>query len=62
MALDLCLSRVRTGVAAMGQDCNYELDITKLGRKRVLKNSLGWETKSVGGAAQPVHLILFFRS
>ena len=25
MALDLRLSRVRTGVAAMGQDCNYQL-------------------------------------
>uniref|UniRef100_A0A4W5L5R7 FERM domain containing 4B n=1 Tax=Hucho hucho TaxID=62062 RepID=A0A4W5L5R7_9TELE len=34
MALNLRLSRVRTGVAAMGQDCNYQLDITKLGRKR----------------------------
>ncbi|KAM9504393.1 bcl-2-related ovarian killer protein homolog A-like isoform 3-T3 [Salvelinus alpinus] len=26
MALDLRLSRVRSGVAAMGQDCNYQLD------------------------------------
>ena len=31
MAVDLCLSRVRTGVATMGQDCNYQLDITKKG-------------------------------
>ena len=37
MALDLQLSQVRTGVAAMGQDCNYQLDIAKLGRKRVKK-------------------------
>jgi hypothetical protein len=36
-ALDLCLSRVRTGVAVMGQDCNYQLDTTKLGRKRAKK-------------------------
>ena len=34
MALDLRLSRIRTGDAAMGQNCNYQLDITKLGRKR----------------------------
>ena len=34
VALDLRLSRVCTGVAAMGQDCNYQLDITKLGRNR----------------------------
>ena len=34
MALDLCLSRARTGVAAMGQDWNYQLDFTKLGRKK----------------------------
>jgi hypothetical protein len=27
------LSQGRSGVAAMGQDCNYQLDITKLGRK-----------------------------
>jgi hypothetical protein len=33
MALDLHLSRICTGVAAMGQDCNYQLDITKLGVK-----------------------------
>jgi hypothetical protein len=33
VANDLCLSRVRTGVAAMGKDCNYQLDIMKLGRK-----------------------------
>ena len=32
-ALNLCLSRVRTGVAAMRQECNYQLDTTKLGRK-----------------------------
>ena len=31
MALDLRLSEVHTGVAAMGQDCNCQLDITKLG-------------------------------
>jgi hypothetical protein len=34
MGLDLHLSRVSTGVAAMGQDCNYQLDVTKLWRKR----------------------------
>ena len=34
MALGICLSRVPTGVAAMGQDCNYQLDTTKLGEKR----------------------------
>ena len=34
MALDLRLSRVRTGVAAMRQDCNYQLDARKFGRKR----------------------------
>ena len=33
MALDLSLSRVHTGVAAMEQDCNYQLYITKLERK-----------------------------
>ena len=33
MALNLRLSGVRTGIAAMGQDCNYQLVITKLGRK-----------------------------
>jgi hypothetical protein len=33
-ALDLCLSRVRTRVAKMRQDCNYRLDTTKLGRER----------------------------
>ena len=33
VALDPRLSRVRTGVAAMRQDCNYQLDTTKLGRK-----------------------------
>jgi hypothetical protein len=37
MALDLRLSRVSTGVPAIGQDCNYQLDITKLGRKRCKK-------------------------
>ena len=30
-ALDLCLSRVRTGVVAMRQDCNYQLDTMKKG-------------------------------
>ena len=34
MALDLRLSRVRTGVAAMGEECNYQLDIMKLWRKK----------------------------
>uniref|UniRef100_A0A674BSJ7 FERM domain containing 4B n=1 Tax=Salmo trutta TaxID=8032 RepID=A0A674BSJ7_SALTR len=44
----MALSRVRTGVAVMGQDCNYQLDIIKLGRKGVNirfyknKESLGW--------------------
>ena len=33
-ALDLRLSLVCTGVAAMGQDCNYQLDTMKLGRKK----------------------------
>ena len=33
-ALDLRLSRVRTGVAAMGEDCNYQLYITKLGGEK----------------------------
>jgi hypothetical protein len=42
MALDLHLSRVRTGVAAMGQDCNYQL-----GRKR------GKRYKSVNIAGFP---------
>jgi dienelactone hydrolase len=38
-ALDIHLSRVRTGVAAMRQDCNYyQLDTTKLGRKKGVKN------------------------
>ena len=33
MALDLHLSRVRTALAAMRQDCNYnQLDTTKMGR------------------------------
>ena len=32
MALDLLLSRVRKGVALMGQDCNYQLDKTNLWR------------------------------
>jgi hypothetical protein len=31
MALGLHLSQVRTGVATMGQDCNYQLDIMKKG-------------------------------
>ena len=35
MVLDLRLSRVHTGVAEMGQDCNYQLDTTKLGRKYI---------------------------
>jgi hypothetical protein len=35
-ALDLRLSRVRTGVAAMRQDCNYQLEIMKLGTKKVI--------------------------
>ena len=37
---DACLSRVRTGVAVMGQDCNYQLDITKLGRNESKKNDI----------------------
>jgi hypothetical protein len=32
MALDLCLSLVHTGVSAMGQDYNYQLEFTELGR------------------------------
>jgi hypothetical protein len=40
VALDLHLSRVRTGVAAMGQGCNYQLDTTELGRKRKGKKKL----------------------
>ena len=44
MALVLRLSRVRRGVAAMGQGCNYQLDVTKLGRKRdkSTTNSINW--------------------
>ena len=38
-ALDLRLSRVCTGVAAMGQDCNYHLDTTELGRKKTIIES-----------------------
>ena len=34
IALDLRLSQVCKGVTAMEQDCNYQLYITKLGRKR----------------------------
>jgi hypothetical protein len=34
MALDLPLFQVRTGVAVMGQDCNYQLSITKFWGKR----------------------------
>ena len=37
MALDLRLSQVRTGVSAMGQDCNYQLDTMKLGRQKGVK-------------------------
>ena len=33
MALDRCLSQVRSGVAVMGQDCNHQLENTKLGRE-----------------------------
>uniref|UniRef100_A0A8C7FH31 Organic solute carrier partner 1 n=1 Tax=Oncorhynchus kisutch TaxID=8019 RepID=A0A8C7FH31_ONCKI len=33
MALDLRLSQFRIGVAAMGQDCNYQLGVMKLGGK-----------------------------
>ena len=39
MALNLRLSRVRTGVAVMRQDCNYQLDTTKLGRKNPEENN-----------------------
>ena len=42
MALDLRLSRVRTGVAAMRQDCNYQLDIRKLGRKKAFLKKKGF--------------------
>ena len=38
-AFTLCLSQVRTGVAAMGQDCNYQSDTKTLGRKRDTKKS-----------------------
>ena len=39
-ALDLYLSRVRTGVAAMRQDCNYyKLDTTKLGKQKGVKKN-----------------------
>ena len=38
MALNLRFSRVRMGVAAMGQDCNYQLDLTKIGEKKGYKN------------------------
>ena len=49
MALDLRLSRVRTGVAAMRQDCNYyQLDTTKLGRKKGVKNTTTKKYKIVG--------------
>ena len=34
-ARDLRLSRVRRGVAAMGQDYDYQLDSTKLGKKSI---------------------------
>ena len=34
MILELCLSRVCTGVAAMGKDYNYQLETMKLGRKK----------------------------
>ena len=37
-AHDLCLSLVRTGMAAMRQDCNFQLNTTKLGRKMGKKN------------------------
>ena len=33
-ALDLRLSQVRMGVAVMGQDCNYQLDVMQLGNKK----------------------------
>ena len=42
MALDLRLSRVHTGVAAMGQDCNYQLDITKKGLKYSKNNNIAF--------------------
>jgi hypothetical protein len=39
MALDLRLCRVRTGVAAMGQDCNHQLDNMKKGVKSTKKQT-----------------------
>jgi hypothetical protein len=38
MALKLQLFRVPSGVAVMGQECNYKLHIIKLGRKGVKIN------------------------
>jgi hypothetical protein len=40
MALDLHLSRLRIGVAAMRQECNYQLDTRKMGRKRNFSKGL----------------------
>ena len=34
MALDLRLSRVLTEVAAMGQDCNYQIEYHKIEEKK----------------------------
>ena len=34
MALNFDLSQVHRAVVAMGQDCNYQLDITKLGQQK----------------------------
>ena len=39
MGLDLSLSRVRTGVAAMGQDCNYQLG-RKRGKKLIINKKI----------------------
>ena len=50
MALDLRLSRVRMGVAVMGQDCNYQLDIMKLWRKMGKKYLFFFFLKSAGYA------------
>uniref|UniRef100_A0AAZ3R6C5 Tc1-like transposase DDE domain-containing protein n=2 Tax=Oncorhynchus tshawytscha TaxID=74940 RepID=A0AAZ3R6C5_ONCTS len=52
MALDLHLSRVRTDVAAMGQDCNYQL-----GRKRGNLNAVRY-----GEDILLPHVVLFLQA
>ena len=42
MALDLRLSRVRTDVAAMGQDCNYQLGRKRGNLKKIIITLLKW--------------------